>query len=247
MPTPRHLNNAPIAEALLDIRVNPADGFDPLQFNELKPLLENEFPTVEERQLTEFEFKVNPIPSNQATVNVLGLQGFLYKSIDGKLIAQFRKDGFTLNRLEPYESWESLYSKAWELWLLYVKTARPKEITRLALRYINRIPIPRDQKDPSVYMTVPFLIPAELPQTMSDFLYRITLHDLERRIAAHVTQSLEVRGEDVVWLIDIDAFSEQQWEEPNEPAIEETLKHLRDFKNKIFFSLVKEEALRRFE
>ncbi len=37
-----------------------------------------------------------------------GIQGYFYKSDDGKNIARFRKDGFTFSRLKPYTDWESV-------------------------------------------------------------------------------------------------------------------------------------------
>lgn len=241
MPTPRHLRTAPIAEALLDIRVKGANDFDPISFLTLEQELQLILPKKQEHRLTKFEVHVPP--SQAPIIEDQGLQGIFFKSEDDKDIAQFRIDGFTINRLAPYTRWEDILSRAQHLWPLYVRVARPLEITRLALRYINRIPLPGGE-ELTMYMRVPLGVPPELPPNISDLFYRITIHDVE--LAAHVTQSFEVRGPDATWLLDIDAFREGPWE-PDNPSIYETLDHLRDFKNRIFFNLLTEAAIQRFE
>src|SRR5258708_20692263 len=60
----------------------------------------------------------------------------------GSLVAQFRIDGFTFSKLEPYTTWEEVFAEASRLWQLYVAKAQPPEGIRVAGRDINRLRVP---------------------------------------------------------------------------------------------------------
>ena len=244
MPSIRHLKNAPITEALLDIRVRAKAGFSSSNFADLPSPLSADFPKRAEYKATKVEMQIPA--STPPEIQELGLQGIFYKSDDEKYVAQFRIDGFTLNRLKPYTSWEDFSSHAQALWEVYVEQAQPELVTRLALRYINHLPLPKDASALADFMQVPPYLPPELPQGVSAFYWRVTTEDLDRGISAHITQSLQRSEQDVILLVDIDAFRSMDCT-PRDSSIFETLDLLRRFKNTIFFNLLTEETVRRFE
>ncbi len=247
MPVPRHLRNAPITEAIFDFRVKARAGFRGEEFAPLRSQLALRFPKMEDRRGLQTTFAVVEGKSLPPVVQDLGMQGYFFKSEDDKTIAQFRVDGFTFNRLHPYTSWQELFPSVIELWRLYSATARPEVITRLAVRYINRIPFPPGPVNLETYLRTAPVIPPELPQHLSGFLTRVTIHDPDVNIAAHVAQALEAgaSGQPAV-IFDIDAFKQGEFA-TDDPAIEETFNRLRDFKNLIFFNSLTEETLRQFE
>ena len=107
-----------------------------------------------------------PLDSNQT--------GYKYTSADGKYIAQFRLDGFTLSRMEPYTVGEDLRSEAARLWEIYNKVANVSTVTRVAARYINLMRVPMDDlKEFGDYLVCPPEVPEALPQGVSSFLTRI--------------------------------------------------------------------------
>ena len=61
------------------------------------------------------------------------------RSQDDLTVAQFRADGFTMNRLKPYTGWAMLLPQVLDLWDAYVTVAQPAHVARVALRYINRL------------------------------------------------------------------------------------------------------------
>ncbi len=247
MPAPRHLREAPITEAIIDIRVKARQGFQPKEFERLRPELSGRFPNVQEQRSGSITFKFAPTGVVPGSTDQLILDGFRFSTGDGKLLAQFRSDGFTLNRLKPYPSWEELCPSALELWKIYCSVAAPEGVSRLALRYINQIPLPGDVHEFNRFLLAPPVIPPELPQATSAFLTRITIQDQNSRLAAHITQLLAVDTElRKSIILDIDAFREGSWS-PGSPEIEATLNQLRVFKNLIFFSSLTEETLRQFE
>lgn len=244
----RHLSRAPITEAIIDFRVKSSAGSDPDRFPGLREQLSKSFPKVEERRAGQITFQLTSAGPRPPEFEELGLQGLFFKSDDEKLIAQFRVDGFTLNRLSPYTSWEALFPTAIELWGFYVTAAKPEAVTRLALRYINRIPLPSDQGNLARYLRASPAIPPELPQLLGAFFSRVTIHDPEREIAAHIVQALETdaMAKKATLILDIDAFKELD-KEPGDGAIRGTLDQLHAFKNLIFFSYVSDETLEQFE
>ena len=152
MPSIRHLKNAPITEALLDIRVRAKAGFNSASFTGLPPSLSTDFPKRVEYNAIKVEMQ---IPADTPPeIQELGLQGIFYKSDDEKYVAQFRIDGFTLNRLKPYTSWDDFSAHAQALWEVYVEQAQPELVTRLALRYINHLPLPKDASALADFMLV---------------------------------------------------------------------------------------------
>ena len=193
-------------------------------------------------------FQLAPVGTQPPVVEDLGLQGFVFHSADKKLLAQFRIDGFTLNRLKPYTRWEQLFPLALELWKLYYSIAEPELVTRLALRYINHIEMSPDIADFDRYLRAAPVVPAELPQGVSAFLTRVTIHDPENRLAAHVVQTLQTdpASQKLTLILDIDAFRPGEWI-ATDPEVESVFMSLRHFKNQIFFNYLTEEALRRFE
>lgn len=248
MPPPRHLRNAPITEAIFDFRVKARAGFRGEDFASLRSQLADRFPKMEDRRGLQATFEVIEGKGRPPVFQDLGLQGYFFKTADEKTVAQFRVDGFTFNRLHPYTSWEELFPLVIELWRLYSAIARPEVITRLALRYINHIPLPPGPVMFETYLRSAPVVPPELPQHVSSFLTRVTIHDPAMDIAAHVTQALAANasGRQPAVILDIDAFKQGEFA-IDDPAIEETFKRLRDFKNLIFFNSLTEETLRQFE
>lgn len=248
MPQPRHLQSAPLTEAIIDFRVKARPGLHAHEFSTLKPVLADRFPKVDESRGGQVTFQLSPAGAVTPGLQDLGLQGYFFKSPDDKLIAQFRVDGFTLNRLEPYTSWKELLPIAMELWQLYCKVASPEAAIRVALRYINRISLPSDLSDLALYLRSAPSVPPELPQDIGAFFSRITIHDPDRLLAAHVVQALEKNAatRKITLILDIDAFRDVDMP-PDDPKLEMTFTHLHDFKNLIFFSYLTDEILRRFE
>jgi len=178
----------------------------------------------------------------------MGLQGYFFKSKDDRLIAQFRIDGFTLNRLNPYTSWSELFPITQELWGMYVDIAKPERVTRLATRYINRITLPPNAPDLDRYLTTPPVIPEEIPADLHGVLNRATLLHKNHDLSANVTQAINKDKATNTWtiLLDIDVYGDVSYR-PNDPEIMALFAQLREFKNVIFFSMITPHAKGMFE
>ena len=241
----RHLEKAPITEALVDIRVKLPPTIDLSTLDSIHALFAKEYPEKRERikMEGEFDFKAKEFSRKTSVVD-----GYLCFSADKKQAVQIRLDGFTFSRLKPYESWGSLRKEAFRLWQLYVQYASPELITRVALRYINRLEVPLPIRDFSEYLTAPPTVPQNLPQEWISFLTRNVILDQSLDAVAIITQSLDPIGTAQVApiLLDIDVFKEGQFAVDGIEAWR-TTDNLREFKNRIFFGSVTEKALEAYQ
>jgi uncharacterized protein (TIGR04255 family) len=249
MPASRHLRNAPIMEAIIDFRVKAHPAFRPEAFASLQTQLSSRFPKMDDYRGLQATFGMSQGRGQPPVVQDLGLQGYVFKTADEKTIVQFRVDGFTFNRLRPYTSWTELFPQALDLWRLYSSVSRPEVITRLAVRYINRVPLPAGATTFETYLRAAPVIPSELPQSISSFLTRVTIYDPQIDIAAHVAQALEPNTQEqrLMVILDIDVYKQSEFAIDDDPMIEQTFQQLRTFKNLIFFNSLTEETLRQFE
>ncbi len=243
----RHLSNAPITEAVIDFRVKLPQDFQVEQLSSLKEKLAGGFPTMKKLRVFETRFGLQEGKPVASTTKEREFRGFRFESEDGCNVAQFRIDGFTFSRLKPYTSWDKVFPEAHELWNLYVETAFPEFVPRIAVRYINRLDIPQPGTELTQYLTAPPTIPDGVPRLLSSFLTRIVVHEKEAGITANITQSLERdRSNRVTIILDIDVYKEQNFE-MNDTGINLTFQRLREMKNNIFFSSITEHAAGLFE
>lgn len=239
MATVRHLRNAPITEALIDVRAFPPSGFDPQRLLLVKARVADRYPVTLERKGTEALFELRPGMQPTSTARELGLQGVFVKSHDEKQIAQFRIDGFTFNRLKPYTSWEEILPEALNLWEVYVDLVNPAGITRVAVRYINHIVLPPAPGDLEEYIVTGPQLPEAVPQVFSAFSTRIVLNNSDMTLSANVRQKLEVgiQTSNPTLLLDIDAYRSGAFSRDRR-SLEGVLSDLRLYKNQIFFGSI---------
>lgn len=243
----RHLNNAPITEAILDIRLR-LPTVEASTFLSLHTKIAEKYPNKQERRKFEGQIVINEDQEPQAKNVIKEVDGYLFRSPDNKQIVQFRLDGFTLNRLKPYGSWETFRDEAKRLWNLYLEAASPEQITRIALRYINHLFLPGPIVNFDDYLTAGPVVPEKLPQGVSSFLTRVVIHEPTIKASAIITQALEkiIQPDIVPIILDIDVIREGDFD-LNYLHMWETFEKLRDFKNRIFFESVTEKALELFQ
>ena len=235
------LKNAPIIEALIDIRIRMKDDLRVEHFDTLANLISTEYPEKKKRHRWEgkMEFKKGEQPLSDIAETI---DGYIFTSTDKKNVLQARLDGFTFSRLKPYETWDRFRDEAQWSWKKYSEITSP-EITRVAVRFINKLEIPLPLRDFSDYLTASPSVPTGLPQSVSGFLTRIVIHEPSIDAAAIITQTLEqiVNTDILPIFLDIDAFK-QKPEGISEEEAWQLLEQLRNFKNKIFFESITEKA-----
>lgn len=231
------LKNAPITEAVIDIRVKLPSSTDIKSIDSLFDKIKSHYPTRQEQTVSEFSFGLKP-GEDPVKASKLHVNGYRYISADHKQIVQARLDGFTMSRLHPYTEWNEFRDEANKLWQYYRDIAKPEAITRVALRYINNLNMPFPINDFDEYLTAPPIVPKELPQGISSFLTRIVVTEPSLGINAIITQALELvppmrEITRLPVILDIDVFN-QDPKGMTEADAWNTIEQLRHFKNKIF-------------
>ena len=157
--------NAPISEAVLDIRTRLNEP----SLERLSNIHDAEYPNLfRTPNLMAFKFLVG---KGEPTFNTSSEQlGFSYRSTDEKNIFQVRKDGFSHNRLAPYTEWQSFSAEARRLWCIYKAEADPADIEIIGLNYINEIYMPFGVSFEDYFKTY-IEVPAKLPQILMGFSF----------------------------------------------------------------------------
>ena len=173
-----------------------------------------------------------------------GPAGYLFRSADNKQAVQALRDGFSFSRFRPYQDWDTFSKEARDLWERYAALTKPNKVTRIGLRYINRLELPLPFSDFKEYLlTVPEIAPG-LPQGLSSFFFRVVMPIDEAKAFATITETI-AEGEGskaaVPVILDIDVFrggtfpiiAEKLW-----PAFDQ----LRELKNRLFFRSLTDKA-----
>lgn len=241
--------NPPITEALLDIQVALPTEIGLSQLLEFQEPLRDRFPQKKERISWSQGFQLQPTGSTEVMPASSKVEGYLFVSSDSTKIAQARLSGFTFNKLKPYESWEKFSSEGKELWNKYLTLARPANIKRIALRYINRIEIPLPLKDFRDYCLLFPETPPQMPQRIAEFFLRFVTSDDDTGASSVVTLTLDPPPNGATKLpiiLDIDVFFGFEVFPPDSSELWEKCTHLRQLKNRIFFSCLTESAKKLF-
>ena len=248
MARPRHLRNAPITEALIDIQVTPREG---LTFAQLKGAIDAlDFGYYVKNPISEGTFSFRLASDGQPSTAAESAQvGLRLHSADEKYVAQFRLTGFTLSRLRPYEKWENLLEEARRLWMIYVKWLTPTHVVRLATRFINNLQLPLEPGASfQTYINKLIDVPEEAPQAVEAFFQRFRLVDAAGGARVILTLALDGMPADkpAPVILDVDAFIAVR-KDPTNSELWTVLEHLRNLKNRSFFGTITEHTAELYE
>lgn len=245
----RHLRNAPITEALVDIHVEPREGTsaDTLR----KAFSDLDFGYYLKGPISQgtFGFRFTNEGRQAETMADTKQVGLRLHSEDEKYVAQCRTNGFTLSRLPPYEDWSALIGEAQRVWSIYRERTNALRVTRIATRYINNLQLPMAHGESfQLYLQKFADVPDEAPQSLASFLQRFLLVDPPNSSAVNITIALESPPQDGRFpvILDIDAFTDRQLD-PQSEQVWTTLECLRTLKNRCFFGSLTEKTVELYE
>lgn len=146
-----HYEKAPIVEAIIDLRVTPTEAMSVDDLKAIHLQISEQYPTCENFYWGSGEINVATPGAEAETRTDHGHSGFLYQDANRKQTLQARLDGFTFSVFNPYDRWETFRDEARRLWNIYRAHCQLINVTRVALRYINRIDIPGDEVEMKDY------------------------------------------------------------------------------------------------
>jgi len=243
MSTWEHFRKAPVQEALIDIQVNFSSEVALASLRSFHDHVRDEYPEIIDRTKMEGEVRLRPGVAEPTIQRET--KGLLFMPPDRKRVVQVRQDGYTFNKVRPYEGWASFQGEAKRHWQAYSKLFAPSEVTRVGLRYINRINLPLPIDDFSVYLNTFPEVARELPQALSSLFLRVQIPDPNRGILATVTETVEpliTEAEEVSLWLDIDVVHLNAHGKPDTDRIWSGLESMHEYKNEIFFSSITERT-----
>ncbi len=239
-----HLRNAPIHEALIDIRLSLPPNFDVKKFLTIKSKLKSKYPMIDERWELTGEIEFAPTGSSQSMQRKS--QGYWFKNQEGTKIVQFRNNGFTFNKLRPYSSWSEILKEAKRTWNLYSAIIGRQSIVRLAVRYINHIHLPLPLPNMSQYLVLCPTLPGQGQGSIKGFMNRIVIEEPSIGGETIVTQASQqgASKDSMRILFDIDTSKRiEDNEQLKESDVWKILDELRKIKNRIFFANVTRKTI----
>ena len=238
-------NIAPIREAILDIRIDNLGKSNIDSLEKLHSLISDVYPTKKKHInfIGKIEFKESVQVNNETNSEV---KGFIFLNKKNNCQVQFRLDGFTFNMLSPYTEWVDFSKEALRLWQIYKENLEPKTITRIALRYINKIEIPLTMEKFQDYIINIPPIPKVLPQTFSNFFMQIAVPCDNSGTNIVLTETIEQSGQDTLpFILDIDAYKLGNISQ-DVRTLQKEFNDLRKLKNATFESCITDNTRKLF-
>jgi uncharacterized protein (TIGR04255 family) len=165
--------------------------------------------------------------------------GHLLRRSDGLRIIQSRLNGFAYSALAPYDRWETFSAEALEHWRDYQRVARPTKLTRIGVRYINKIDIPSSSIEIKDYLRTAVDVAPYLPQLVAGYFFQIVVPLSHFDASATITSTiLPPPAQDATSLIlDIDTWRLVDMTlsvTDSSEGISQVLDTLREAKNYVF-------------
>jgi len=196
----------PITEALIDLHIEaPVSGGLP-SLEDFGHQIHADYARLD--SITHVENQINleqGVVSSNSTVI-----GYRFISNDRKQVVQSRLNGFSLSRLAPYQTWEALRNEARRLWNIYQNVTNSETVSRVAVRYLNKLDLPLPLNDFREYLlTLPEISP-KIPQGLSDYLMQLKIPQTDIKAMLVLTEALiPPSNQDVVSVVlDINLFSD---------------------------------------
>ena len=223
----------PIIEATIEIRL--AEPLDDERLERLRKDAAGRYAHAQDE--VEFEFRLDPTQSSEIRGKVVGGR---FMSSDAADILLVRRSGPVVARTAPYAGWGQLKDRALDEFRRWSKVVGDRRrLSRLGVRYQNRIDIPGDDQGrfaPDPYVTVLPPRPAVLAGAASGFVYQLVecpVGDYMVNLAMTIAPSPLINHVGLV--IDIDAYSESI---SSNDDLRAKIDGVRDVKNAVFESVI---------
>jgi uncharacterized protein (TIGR04255 family) len=231
----RQYKNPPIEEALVEVHFRPSHAWDWTVPGRLWLKLRGTYagsPGSQGIAFSQSQISGVPVGGGAAVTRVL------LRSADSTRIVGLGENVLSVHALRPYHGWDEFRQKIVEALGAYWELESPAGVDRVLLRYINKIPLPREGSlDLTRYFTLGPQLPGE-PAEVSQFLTRV-----QATIDDHTTVVLTMAcGPDAQReaVLDFQLFCVPGEMRP--PETLETIDRLRAQERRLFEAAITDEA-----
>jgi uncharacterized protein (TIGR04255 family) len=237
--------NAPIIEATATFAATFETPPTVEALGRYGPAVAHLFPNQQPRE--EFETAVR-IEANAPIFQNTTHQFLAFSSADEKDVAQVRPSGFSFSRLKPYTRWSEFLDRTMNGWNLYRDTFNPSAVSRISLRYLNRIDLP-NPFSAEEYFATRILLPRGVPHVVTNAIFSFSLSDVNN-ISDHATFFIDYRSatkDSVAVMFQVETRREVTISENTDDTIRLIMEQLRECKNKLFFRSLTKKTKEMFE
>lgn len=244
-----HLKKPPIIEAVIDIDCDLPSSLDLAELDTaMSSALGDCYPIKNARVFQEHQVIQDKDTAPSVEVR-RGVEAFQYFTKDQKQLVQIRRNGFSFNRLAPYEGMDVYFPEIERRWKLFVEFAQPTLVRQIGLRTINRIVLPMDGNRAPLdeYFINPPRLPDVANLTFAGFVHQYrTVESTTSNQANVVLTAQDPQLGNLPIILDIHAFRASSIEPQGWIKIAEVLRSLRSLKNQVFRKTVTEKCLKQY-
>jgi uncharacterized protein (TIGR04255 family) len=233
MQVQKRYSRAPITEALIDFQVELPSEVALNALADMHSQVRIDYPTCQDFVHVQGQMLTEPEVTATASKSHIG---YRFLSDSEKQIILARLDGLTFSRLAPYDCWDTFRDEARRVWEIYRTLTYPKNITRLAVRYINRLDLPLPLEDLKEYLrTVPEVSPDLSPQGLSGYFMQLQIPQENSGGILVLNEAIIQPYETDVVSVLLDIDLSQTGNLPNDDEeLWDFLEHLHTRKNQVF-------------
>jgi uncharacterized protein (TIGR04255 family) len=181
---PKRYRNPPIIEVLCEFQFDEGAPWDLTLIGLIYDKLKDSFPNKQQLQLDLAIATATQTIQQIGNVPMIPLVRFL--DSDEKKLIQIGQNLLTVNHIKPYESWENFSPFIKKGLDTYYEIANPKGFRHVALKYFNRIEVPKSYADLESLFRFRPLIPSGLPQDIKAFLMGVNLPYEDAKDTLHI-------------------------------------------------------------
>ena len=229
----RHYDKAPIKEAIIDIQIENSPSLTPASFESAEVIPPEGY--TERHKVIVGEVQGRLEDGLLTASSQQQPMGYAFVGGEGKNIAQFRVNGFTFNRLAPYQTWDQLRSEATKLWSVYRRIVGALPVIRIGLRYVNQLDLPMPVRDFRDFIRLYPEISSDLPQELAGLFLQVHIPQEDLGAMAIINEAMVPPPNPNVAsiVLDIDIFI-QGLKLLSDDEVWKTMEALRLRKNLIF-------------
>ena len=203
--------NPPIIEAICELRFVESDDWNITLPGRLYERLQTEYAS-KPSQIRAITAELGISQDQKHSVNVENQLGSVQlSSKDNRHVIRVSPDSLSIHTLAPYEGWDDFAPRIMRVMDNYVDIAEPVGVSRLSVRYLNRIVIPETSFSLSEYFTAAPTSPNVSDLSISAFLWRNELEFSDAPISVVMNMAtVESEAGTSAFMVDLDV--NQQWD-----------------------------------
>jgi uncharacterized protein (TIGR04255 family) len=238
----------PITEAVIEIRVGSA--IEMVELGRVSADLADFYPLEQPVKSVDVAVGMPSTPEGKPTARVNEETGHRRSSSDLTEIVVLWSTKLSISQLSPYPGWDTFFGRFMRDWAIWKKRIGYRKVTRIGVRYINRLDIPISGSaviEESEYLNVYPHLPKALGTMMAYGVQAVLpLAEIRSKLTLNSSAVPSPLLDHAAFIFDQDISREAELPQRDED-IYRLLREIRDMKNRLFEACVTDRARELFQ